>query len=396
MIISLATRATNYLFYEQPHREMKGLKGKWINFLRNYPSYYQTLYQTHTQPTDEKLVQIHLEPTNGCNLKCVTCNNINSVHDKGRMALDLAYKVMDEAWDEMGPAGTIGLFIRGESVIDPNLPDMIAYARQKGFKKILLSTNIMLLTPERARKILEAGLSELRLSVDAVDAETFETTRAGSRFDVIVNNLESLHQLRLGMKVNCYFRLHASLHRNSLLRIPEFMRRWSHMIEQFRFTVAVNQGGLFPQEVAQKFSGMKFATATTYQIPCRILFNYVGVTWDGKLTSCCVDYREKFVTGHIDQGIRNGFTNDKAQTIKQAHLRGDFGDLCGKCGFNNALVDWFEDEVNDYVVDHMADMLDPKKDQIFQSVLDKIIKKFDDLSEMQPKKRNNFLRNDGL
>lgn len=390
MIVKLATHATSYLMPGQSHREMTGVKGQWIKFLRRFPDYYRVLYQTHTQPMDDKLVQIHLEPTNGCNIKCVTCHNMHSATDKGRMPLPLAFKIIDEAWDEMGVAGKLGLFIRGESVIDPNLPQMISYARQKGFQKILLSTNIMLLTSDRARKILEAGLSELRLSVDAVDAETFETTRAGSRFDVIIKNLEDLHQLRLDMKSDCHFRLHASLHRRSLERIPEFIRRWSHMISQFRFTVAVNQGGLFPQDVAQKFSGIKFATATTYQIPCRILYDYVGVTWDGKLTSCCVDYREKFVTGHVEQGLRHGFMSDSAKKLRQDHLDGQFGDLCGKCGFNNALVDWFEDEINDYVVSHMKDMFNPSKDGIFRAVLGDTIRKFDDLSLTSPPRKQSF------
>lgn len=392
MIINLATRITNFLLPGQAHREMRGLKGKWISFLRKYPNYYRTLYQEHAQTIDDRIVQIHLEPTNGCNLKCVTCNNMHSAHDKGRMSIEMAYRVIDEAWEEMGGEGKIGLFIRGESVIDPNLPNMIDYARGKGFRKILLSTNIMLLTPERARKILESGLSELRLSVDAVDAETFESTRAGSRFDVIVSNLESLRQLRHDMNASCYFRLHASLHRRSFERVPEFIRRWSHMIEQFRFTVAVNQGGLFSQDTAQKFSGMKFATATTYQIPCRILYDYVGVTWNGKLTSCCVDYREKFVTGHIDQGLRNGFMSDAAKKIRQDHLNGEFGDLCGKCGFNNALVDWFEDEINDYVVRHKSDMLNPHKDKKFREMLEKTIHKFDELSLSPPIRQNSFAK----
>ena len=72
------------------------------------------------------------------------------------------------------------------------------------------------------------------------------------------------------------------------------------MIQCFKFTVAVNQGGLFAPDRAASFSGMPFATSTDYQIPCRILYDYIGVTHDGKLTSCCVDYREAFVVGHLE------------------------------------------------------------------------------------------------
>ncbi len=390
MLIRLATHLTSTMLGNTPHRETTGYKRKWIKFMRRFPDYYRTLYQTHRQPPAEKLVQIHLEPTSGCNLKCVTCNNASSPLGKGKMSLELAYQIIDEAWDELGPEGKLGLFIRGESVLHPQLPDMIRYARSIGFCKILLSTNLMLLDASRSRKLLEAGISELRLSVDAVDAETFEATRSGSDFDRIISNLAELQQQRLALSSHCHFRLHASLHRQSLEKIPEFIRRWSYMIDQFRFTVAVNQGGLFTPEAAQKFSGLKFATATGYQIPCRILYDYVGVTYDGKLTSCCVDYKEQFIIGRIEDGIKRGFMSSAAEKIRQDHTQGNFGQLCGQCGFNNALVDWFEDEINDYVTDHKAALFEPRHDTIFRQALANMIAKFDKLADTPPVRKQDF------
>ena len=391
MIVTAATYLTNAVFPRQQHREMTGLKRKWIHLLRKHDAYYHTLYRTyHQEWKNPELIQIHLEPTNGCNLKCVTCNNTHSPVDKGKMPFDMACKIIDEAWEEIGDQGVLGLFIRGESVIHPQLADMIKYARQKGFRKILLSTNVMLLTDERARRLLQSGLTELRLSVDAVDAETFEKTRAGSNFGIITQNLEALHRARKDLGSSCHFRLHAALHRQSFERIPEFIRRWHHMIQTFKFTVAVNQGGLFAEEQAYRFSGLRFAVSSAWKIPCRILYNYVGVTWDGKLTSCCVDYREKFVVGEIGSGVNAGFLNDKSESIRQDHLKGDFGDLCRKCGFNNILVDWFEDEINDLVSDSLPLLLDEKKDADFKTKIIAVMDRFERLAQPPPQIRTWF------
>jgi hypothetical protein len=390
VLAEFAARLTNQAFPGEAHREMRGLKKRWIRFLRNYPGYYRALYDSYRQPAQEKLVQVHLEPTSSCNLKCVTCHNPLATTVKGKMPLELARRIIDEAWSEMGVEGKLGFFIRGESVLHPQLAEMISYARKVGFQKLLLSTNVMLCTIERARKLLQSGLSELRLSIDAVDSETFETTRAGARFDLIVKNLEDLDRANTELGRPCHFRMHASLHRRSFERVPEFVRRWEHMVQQFRFTVAVNQGGLFPREEAAGFSGMSFATSTAFQIPCRILYDYIGVTWDGKLTSCCVDYREKFVVGEIGGGIRAGFTGAAARKIKDDHLHGRFGDLCGNCGFNNVLVDWFEDELNDYVSDHMSDMRRPECDGKYRQVLNRMIEKFDAIAARGVAKRDFF------
>jgi pyruvate-formate lyase-activating enzyme len=390
MIVAALTCATSAALRGTPHREAGGVMRRWVRFLRRHPDYYRTLYATYEQQPAGRLAQIHLEPTNGCNIRCVTCHSHVAALPKRLMPLELARRVIDEAWQEMGARGKLGLFIRGESVLHPELPEMVRHARARGFVHILLSTNLVLLTDSRARALLESGMSEMRLSIDAVDAETFEATRAGADFNRIVANLDTLARVRAELGSACRFRLHASLHRRSFERVPQFVRRWSRIVQQFRFTVAVNQGGLFSQDVAQSFSGLRFATSTAYQVPCRILYDYVGVTWDGKLTSCCVDYREQFVTGRFEDGLRAGFDSAAARELRERHRRGDFGELCGRCGFNNALVDWFEDEINDYVADHFDELHVPARDARFHRALEAMIAKFDALAARPPARRTVF------
>ena len=182
----------------------------------------------------------------------------------------------------------------------------------------------------------------------------------------------------------CHFRLHAALHRRGFAHIPRFVRRWDAMIQCFKFTVAVNQGGLFAPDRAASFSGMPFATSTDYQIPCRILYDYIGVTHDGKLTSCCVDYREAFVVGHLEDGLAKGFENAASRELRHRHERGDFGPLCGSCGFNNVLVDWFEDEINAWVEEHREGLVSGSADQAFSRFLDETVEKFNRIAESPP------------
>jgi len=64
-----------------------------------------------------------IEPTNKCNLRCIICpNKLIPKEDTGFMEWDLFKKVIDEAKDF---GSIIALYIRGESLLHPDLFKMI-------------------------------------------------------------------------------------------------------------------------------------------------------------------------------------------------------------------------------------------------------------------------------
>jgi hypothetical protein len=296
------------------------------------------------------------------------------------MEFDLARRVIDEARATVGADCTLGFYIRGEPTLHPRLPDMIRYARDRGMRRLLLSTNLARVDRRLAGELLGAGLSELRLSIDGPDAESFERARRGAEFSRVCAAVTALHEERRRLGSRCHFRLHAAIDRAGFRRVPAFVRRWGGLVDSFKFTAAVNQGGLFDPGYALGLSGLRFAAAGSHQIPCRILYNYAGVTWDGKITSCCVDYDEHFVIGRIEEGIDRAFRGRVAREMRAAHLAGRMGPLCGRCGFANALVDWFEDEVNQYVERHRRQLRDPRFDRRYFRWLRYSIAKFDGIA----------------
>ena len=368
---------------------MRGLRGRWIRFLRRFPAYYQYLYAHYQQPESE-LVQIHLEPTNACNIRCTTCNNPHMTIPTGYMALNKAKALIDEAWGILGAKGVLGLFLRGESVLHRALPEMVAYAKQKGFSNILLSTNAMLLSELRGEALLEAGLGELRISIDAPYPAEFERIRAGASFSAVDRHVKNLRRARQKIGSPCLFRLHASLHRDSFFDIPHFVRRWSDFFDVLKFTVAVNQGGLFSEKKAFEFSHLPFAVSENYKIPCRILYNYIGVNWDMQMSSCCVDYENRFVVGRAEEGLAAVFQNAKSQALRESHRRAQWDSACLRCGFNNILNDWFEDEINDYVHRHRKIQSDPLFEVQFRRFLTTSIRKFNFLAAHPPPSKNDF------
>ena len=76
----------------------------------------------------------------------------------------------------------------GEPMLVKNLPRMIRYLKERGVY-VLFNTNGTLLAPRKRRELIETGLDELRVSLDAAEAESFLKVRGKNMFDRIVRNV---------------------------------------------------------------------------------------------------------------------------------------------------------------------------------------------------------------
>ena len=92
-------------------------------------------------------------------------------YSQGFMDLNLYKKIIDEI--SLYKGITLRPFERGEALINPQLAEMIKYAKEKGVERIWLNTNGLLLTPKKSRELLEAGLDRLEVSIDAASEKTF-------------------------------------------------------------------------------------------------------------------------------------------------------------------------------------------------------------------------------
>ncbi len=137
-------------------------------------------------------VRMWIEPTNTCNLKCVMCpQSSDTKFKRGFMEFSLFKKIIDEAKTFVYD---VNLHHTGESLLHPEIVEMIRYAKQAGIYT-RLHTNAALLDEEKAKGILDANLDFLSFSFDGYDKETYENIRRGSNFEITLGNI--LNFLRL-------------------------------------------------------------------------------------------------------------------------------------------------------------------------------------------------------
>ena len=184
---------------------------------------------------EETIQKLYVEVSSRCNLRCKMCFRHSWVGERfGDLDPAVFARVMDEP--VLHSARTVFFGGMGEPLVHPALAEMAEIASARG-KQVELVTNGTLLTREKARELLDAGVSRIWVSIDEL-YENYGKIQVGSDFGLVLGNLEAFNELRRGTQVR--LGMTAVVMRDniaSLRRIREFAEHFladdlnlSHMI----------------------------------------------------------------------------------------------------------------------------------------------------------------------
>jgi MoaA/NifB/PqqE/SkfB family radical SAM enzyme len=123
---------------------------------------------------------LFIEITNACNFKCTWCPDDIMGRRRGFMKKEKAFRILDEIAEKrswLGPLYPVKLHQMGEPMLHPDLPAIVAHAESRGLP-IELNTNCGLITPENIEALYRAGLTNLILSYQTPDVDSFKTRKA--------------------------------------------------------------------------------------------------------------------------------------------------------------------------------------------------------------------------
>ena len=145
--------------------------------------------------TFKKPLALAIESTNECNAKCVMCFRENHTREQMKIDFGLFEKIIQDA--KKNKITVFQLSFYGESLLDPFLFKKIKYiSKHISVAWIQIVTNGSLLTEENSQKLLNLGISEIRVSIEGNNKDEYERIRRGLNYDLLVNNLAYLKSLR--------------------------------------------------------------------------------------------------------------------------------------------------------------------------------------------------------
>lgn len=135
---------------------------------------------------------LYLETTNRCNLRCRGCILYDEKREPER---DITLQDFFMITDQLEDLERTTLHGVGEPLLNSELPAMVRHPKKRNVYT-LFNSNGILLNQKRQYELIESGLDELRISLDAATATGYKKIRNSNEFERIVRNLRSLSKLQ--------------------------------------------------------------------------------------------------------------------------------------------------------------------------------------------------------
>ena len=154
--------------------------------------YHESVTGERTEIARRLPVCLYLEVTNRCNLLCTTCpRTYEELEPPADMSWDLFASIVEQV---PGLARAV-LHGVGEPMLVANLPRMVRFLKDRGVY-VLFNTNGTVLGERNGRALIDAGLDELRVSLDASNRQSFKAIRGRDYFGRIIRNVRAFRELQ--------------------------------------------------------------------------------------------------------------------------------------------------------------------------------------------------------
>jgi radical SAM protein with 4Fe4S-binding SPASM domain len=269
--------------------------------------------------------RIHIEPTNVCNLDCHFCPYSRQTRRKGFMDPALFRKIVDECRPH---DPKLWLHFLGEPLLHKRLPELIAYGKAQGLTQLGLSTNLFFLTPALGERLVQSGLDRLECSVDGLDAEAFRRLRRSDQFPRVVQNLRAFLELRRRLRAATPVVTLSFMNSPETLRdLPAIRDMWLPWLDERDFLMLIDDISFAGAMGDPRVSGPR--------TPCRWLWSYAVILWNGDVVTCASDFDGHRVLGNVSRETLADIWHGAAyQALRRVHAEGRWqdGGLCAGCG----------------------------------------------------------------
>ena len=158
--------------------------------------------------------------TRRCNLKCVHCYaHAKNIPFDNELTTEQGKQLIEDLADFGSP---VMLFSGGEPMMRPDLPELAAYAVEKGMRTVI-STNGTLITPEKARTLKKIGLSYVGISLDGMQEINDRFRGMAGAFRQALEGINNCQ--KAGIKVGLRF----TINKFNVSEIPKIFRLLEEM-----------------------------------------------------------------------------------------------------------------------------------------------------------------------
>lgn len=306
-------------------------------------------------PLDTPL-HVFIDVSSVCNFQCSFCPHGNGEAIKAMpqaiMKKDLALKCIDDLNQFPRKIKHISFFLNGEPMLNKELPEIVAYAKQSGVGECLgITTNGSLLTPDMAEKLVTAGLSHFDISIYGLNSEKYqEFSHSKIAYECIVDNVKHLYSIK--GNANVVVKISDAVCKTKE-ETDKFYHIFSDICDKMCIEHAVSIWNDFDLTGIAEDDGRDiYGNEIINKEVCPIPFYSLAVQANGIVTPCCNDWKQQLIMGDArEECLYDIWNGKKYNTLHKTLLKsGTSGNnVCRKCRFHELVamdnIDFAREEI---------------------------------------------------
>jgi len=260
-----------------------------------------------------------------CNQECFFCwradrslvRERNKAHPVKTMDNAMFRRIIDAASECQSMYRMTVCGPMGEPLATPGQAENGIYAGEHGFRLRMLNSNGQLLHKHDTEEILR-GYNDIKISCDAADRETYKTIHGKDHFDQVIENVTKLVEVKKAKRIDGHLNL-------------KFTQCDRNAGQEQAFVDMCNRIGLGVS--AKKIHGFidgNIGQQTEFADPalCTQPTETMNFTFEGNMTTCCLNYFMEPTFGHIDdKPLIDIWEGKEFETWRATRLQG----ICGGC-----------------------------------------------------------------
>lgn len=278
---------------------------------------------------------LQLDMNQNCNLRCCHCIKkspelMAKIYGKETLSWNDYKNIIDEGQEyecpSMSPCGI------NEPLLMKDLEKYLKYARDHGFIDIMINTNGTLLTKERTKKLLDAGLTRIRFSIDAATQETYSRIRGRGNYHKVIKNIEQFLDLKnsggysLPVTGVNFCKININEHEAN-----EFIKYWEEKVDMV--TTQIFAPPVSSEEFSKYYPSDQIGTGDKLKnFKCPQPFQRLVIR-NYDITPCCaLDSRLKIGNLKTDS-IYKIWNSETMNQLRELHKNGEYlkNDICKEC-----------------------------------------------------------------
>ncbi|MBM3437398.1 MAG: radical SAM protein [Bacteroidetes bacterium] len=301
-------------------------------------------------------IKLDIENVSRCNLSCEMCQV--STWKSSKRGADMTFEDFKHILDEQYGVFELKIQGVGEPFLGKDFIRMVEYAADKDIWVRTSSNATLFHKDENYKRIIDAGVDEIQISIDGTTKKTYEKIRVNANFETVAGNCKLINKYCENLGID-KTRMWALLQEENIHELYQFLPFAKELgFKRVAFIMDVHGwgiGGFVEANSKRKIGLLKLKddvetllenaeslgiTLGFWDIgdkysnsnPCFWPFSRAFISSDKKVVPCCmIANPDTFNFGSLEDGFEAIWYSQRYVEFREAHLNGGIPDVCRFC-----------------------------------------------------------------